>query len=181
MSVRLFVLGLVNAHETYGYQIKATAHLWGLERWAQIQDGSIYHALTKLEEEGMVDQKQPEQSENNRPRYVYCITSKGHQEFLRLLRETLSESSYEGRSIDLGLAFITSLPPQERVDLLNTRQERLEWARADLLQRLENLGRHENLAAWVPVGMRHSLGRIEFEIQWNRELLDTVARWPYHP
>ena len=75
MSVRLFVLGLAYECDTYGYEIKATAHLWGLERWAQIKDGSIYHALSKLDEEGLIEERNVEQSENNRPRYVYCITA----------------------------------------------------------------------------------------------------------
>jgi DNA-binding PadR family transcriptional regulator len=181
MSVRLFVLGLVNTGETYGYEIKATAHLWGLERWAQIRDGSIYHALAKLEEEGLIEERRAEQSDNNRPRYVYSITDRGHEEFLKLLRETLSASPYEGRSIDLGLAFLTHLPPEERIALLNERQDRLHRARADLLQGFQNVSRYENLPAWVPVGMQHSLGRIEFEIEWNRQLIDTVGQWPYHP
>ena len=180
MSVRLFVLGLVNAHDTYGYEIKATAHLWGLERWTQIRDGSIYHALAKLEEEGLIEERSVEQSENNRPRYVYSITSRGREEFLALLRETLSTAPYEGRSIDLGLAFITQLSPDERVALLRERQIRLHKARADLLEGFQGLSRYDNLADWVPVGMRHSLGRIEFEIEWNQQLIDTVGQWPGH-
>ncbi len=181
MSVRLFVLGLVNLGETYGYEIKATSHRWGLERWAQIRDGSIYHALAKLQKEKLIEERLTEQSENNQTRYVYRITPEGHEEFMKLLRDTLRESPYEGRSIDLGLAFITHLPPEERVALLKARQDHLRWTRADLLERFQNVNRSENLAAWVPIGVRHSLGRIDFEIEWNQELIETVGQWPYHP
>ena len=178
MSVRLFVLGLVYERDTYGYEIKATAHLWGLERWAQIKDGSIYHALGKLSEEGLIEERNMEQSENSRPRYVYCITGYGRETFLSLLRETCRTAPTEGRAIDLGLAFIRHLPPPERVYLLKERHVLLSRAYVDLLAGIENLRKYENLSPWVPVGMQHSRVRIEAEIQWNLEMIDTVEKWP---
>lgn len=178
MSVRLFVLGLVYERDTYGYEIKATAHLWGLERWAQIKDGSIYHALTKLNSEALIEERSVEQSDNNRPRYIYSITGAGRETFLNLLRETCRTAPTEGRAIDLGLAFIRHLPSEERVELLKERQHHLNKARADLLTGFEDLKKYENLSPWVPVGMQHSLMRIEAEIQWNQEMIDTVGQWP---
>ena len=178
MSVRLFVLGLVYERDTYGYEIKATAHLWGLERWAQIKDGSIYHALTKLNEEHLIRERNVEQSENNRPRYVYSITEQGREDFLSLLRETCCTAPTEGRAIDLGLAFIRHLPSAERIALLKERHLLLNRARADLLAGFDGLRQYENLSPWVPVGMQHSLVRIEAEIQWNLEMIDKVGQWP---
>ena len=178
MSVRLFVLGVVNERDTYGYDIKATAHLWGLERWAQIRDGSIYHALGKLEEEGLIQERDVEQSENNRPRYVYCITPNGQKTFLTMLRDTLRTAPTEGRDIDIALAFIGSLPSHERVALLKERQERLHEARALLLDGFEGIKCYEDLPPWVPLGMNHSMRRIEAEITWNLELIGVVGDWP---
>ena len=178
MSVRLFVLGLVYEKDTHGYEIKATAHLWGLERWAQIKDGSIYHALGVLDKEGAIQQRNVEQSENNRPRYVYCITMQGRGVFLSLLRETCRTAPTEGRSIDLGLAFIRHLPPEERVGLLKERHMRLNKAHADLLAGFDALDQYQNLAPWVPSATRHSLTRIETEIQWNLEMIEAVGQWP---
>ena len=179
MSVRLFVLGLVNREDTYGYHIKEVAHLWGLERWAQIKDGSIYHALGKLEEDGLIEERDMERSENNRPRYVYCITPKGQETFRAMLRETLRTAPTEGRDIDIALAFIGNLPPQERVGLLKERQEKLSKARAALVNGFDTLGHYKDLPAWVPLGMKHSLKRIDAELEWNLELIDTVGQWPH--
>jgi len=181
MSVRLFVLGLIYQRDTYGYEIKATARLWGLERWAQIKDGSIYHALAKLDEEGLVEERNIEQLENNRPRYVYRTTEKGREAFLSLLRETCRTAPTEGRAIDLGLAFIRHLPPEERANLLEERQTQLNKAHASLLVGFDNLHQHETLPSWVLASMQHSLARIEAEIQWNLEMIDRVGQWPAAP
>jgi DNA-binding PadR family transcriptional regulator len=178
MSVRLFVLGLVAERDTYGYEIKATAHLWGLERWAQIKDGSIYHALAKLAEERLIEERNVEHTENSRPRYMYSITAQGREAFLDLLRETCRTAPTEGRAIDLGLAFIRHLPSAERVALLKERHAHLHTARSALLTGFDTLPQHGDLSPWVRVGMQHSLLRIDAEIQWNGELIDTVGDWP---
>ena len=180
MSVRLFVLGVVNQHDTYGYDIKATAHLWGLERWAQIRDGSIYHALGKLEEEKLIEERDVEQSDNNRSRYVYCITPAGREAFLTMLRDTLRTAPTEGRGIDIALAFIGSLPREERIALLRERHEALLEARTSLLQGFEGIKCYDNLPPWVAVSMNHSMRRIEAEIEWNSELIKIVGEWPSH-
>ena len=178
MSVRLFVLGLINQKNMHGYEIKATAKLWGVERWARMHEGSIYHALAKMKAEGLIEERAVEVSDNNRLRYVYCATSRGHEAFLELLRETCRTAPTEGRDIDFALAFLDHLPPEERLLLLQERQDRLIKARANLLADFEGLKQYPDLHSWVPTGMQHSLKRIEAEIEWNASLLPTVAGWP---
>ena len=178
MSVRLFVLGVLYDKSSHGYEIKETARLWGLERWAGIQEGSIYHALTKLESEGAIQEQNSELSENNRPRHIFSITQQGRETFLSLLRETTRSASVEKRDIDIALAFLDFLPPEERLALLNERQTILHQALAELLERQHNTRRlYPNLHQWVEIGVRHSQGRLEFELEWNRELLATVGDW----
>ncbi len=66
MSVRLFVLGQVYEKDTHGYEIKEQAKLWGVERWANIGFGSIYHAISTLQAEEMILEQSVEQ-ESGRP------------------------------------------------------------------------------------------------------------------
>ncbi len=180
MSVRLFVLGILYGKDAHGYEINETAKLWGLTRWANIQEGSIYHALAKLQKDNLILERAGEFSENNRPRYVYSITEQGQATFLALLRETCRTASVEKRDIDIALAFLDFLPPTERLELLHERQTRLHQERAALLERQDYTEKHfPNLHPWVVVGVHHSLGRIEFEIEWNAHLLTEVGEWTH--
>ena len=66
MWVRLFVLGQVYERDTHGYEIKEKEKLWGVERWANIGFGSIYHSISKLQAEEMILEQSVEQ-ESGRP------------------------------------------------------------------------------------------------------------------
>jgi DNA-binding PadR family transcriptional regulator len=180
VSVRLFTLGVIFSKDSHGYELKEVAQLWGLPRWADIQEGSIYHALTKLKAEGLIEESRVEQSGNNRTRTIYRITEQGQEAFLKLLRETCRNAPVEKRDIDIALAFLDFLPPEERVALIQERQDTLHKTHAEMLERQQNT-RHlyPDLHPWVEAGVQHSLGRIAFEIEWNRSLLNIVGAWPH--
>ena len=178
MSVRLFVLGVVFEHDCHGYEIKETARLWGLEQWASIGVGSIYHALSRLDSEGLIEQRGVEQQGARPPRAVYRVTLAGRAAFLELLRECCRTAPAEGRSIDLALAFIANLPPDERRTLLRERHSMLEAKCRVLSDRLERRSFEGTHIPWVIAAMRHTLHRLESEIIWNGSLLESVADWP---
>lgn len=195
MSVRLFVLGLVQSRDIHGYDIKEVAKLWGLERWANIGFGSIYHALGKLQEEKLIEERGVEQEGSRPPRYMYRITSEGKTAFFELLRETCRSAKPETRDIDLALAFIHYLPPQERVALLRERQEMLRPRLESLRHSVEGYEqaqssedpRHDSerdllrTVPWVYAGVRHSWGRVQFEWDWMESVIAEVERWPGTP
>ena len=178
MSVRLFVLGVVFEHDCHGYEIREIARLWGLERWASIGAGSIYHALSRLETEGLIEQRGVEQQGARPPRAVYRVTPAGREAFTELLRECCRTAPVEGRSIDLALAFIANLPSSERLVLLQERQSMLEEQCRDLADRVERGSFAASHIPWVNASVRHSLQRLRAEVSWNQAVLETVADWP---
>jgi DNA-binding PadR family transcriptional regulator len=178
MSVRLFILGLAMHGETHGYEIKEVAKRWGVERWAKFGFGSIYHALSKLEEESLLEEVGTAQEGNRPPRYVYRITGAGQEAFYALLRETCITAETESRDIDMALAFIHYLPPAERVALLTRRLEALQPRYDSLLQSDAHLREDTSLAPWVAHGVSHSLGRVAFEREWMQTVIAHVADWP---
>jgi DNA-binding PadR family transcriptional regulator len=186
MSVRLFVLGLAIGGGIHGYEIKDTARRWGVERWAKLGIGSIYHALGKLQEEGLLVEEGVHQEGNRPPRTVYRLTQSGRAAFFALLRETCRTADPETREIDMALAFIHHLPPSERVSLLTERlhglQPRFEALTASMTAfdadtdpEVRQLNR---AVPWVSHGVRHSLGRVAFECDWLRTVIASVADWP---
>lgn len=193
MSVKLFTLGLVFLGDTHGYEIKEIAKLWGIERWAKIGFGSIYHALGKFQEDELIIELRLEQDGNRPPRTVYRITQKGEEAFFTLLRHTARTADPETRDLDMALAFIDQLPPDERVALLTERLMALEPRYQFLAKSMESYqqaraipgeSEHHRILReipWVEAGVAHSFGRIAFEREWLHGVIATVASWPKRP
>jgi DNA-binding PadR family transcriptional regulator len=177
MSVRLFVLGVLNERVTHGYEIKEIARTWNLDKWSEIGYGSIYHALGVLEGEGLIEEAYVEQEGGRPPRAVYRITEPGRAAFLRLLRETAVWGYQRKHPINLALTFLAHLPPEERVALLSERLRQLEAGYQAVSARREELLHLEPEAPWVLTTLDHDLSHFDVEIGWTRKLLQDVARW----
>ena len=176
MGVRLFVLGIVYEHDAHGYEIKAAARLWGVEGWAKIGFGSLYHALGALEREGHIRQVGVEQAGSRPPRTVYRVTEAGRMAFLALLRAALV--SLDRIDVDLALAFVANLPPEERTTLVEARLVRL---RAEIETTRDSLAwTRAELAAvpWVTAALEHGLALREADLAWTTGLREGVAAFP---
>lgn len=96
-STRLLVLGLLHEGPRHGYEITQLVSAGALEEWTRVKPGSIYHALTKLEAEGLV-QTHAEERTGDRLRRVYAITPKGRDALRDHLRDALSQPPHSVRS-----------------------------------------------------------------------------------
>src|SRR4029453_226615 len=85
-TTRLMILGLVHwMQPVHGYDVRRGLESWEAEEWANIAPGSIYHALRKLTEEGMLEEVATEQVGARPARTTYRVTPKGDTEFEDLL------------------------------------------------------------------------------------------------
>jgi DNA-binding PadR family transcriptional regulator len=177
MSTRMVILGFLRERPLYGYEIKQL-----IERimgdWTDIAFGSIYFALKKLDEEGFVEKKGPEQKNAGRPsRTVYQITSAGRKEFLRLLRGVWGNVQRQSFAFDLGLSFIGALSDEEIRSNLRQRAARLE-------RMLEYLTSHESEQLkdehvpkhLVSTVFAHHRVHMQAELDWTRKLLEGIDR-----
>ena len=100
-------------------------------------------------------------------------TGEGSVEFLRWLRELLSEPAKEYTQFAAGLTFLPALPPEEAVELLDERVRRLE-------EEIEEM-RALWMASWsrLPrlflIESKHELILREAELQWVRELVREIS------
>jgi len=54
-AIRVLTLGVLNSEPMHGYQVRQALETWHAEQWANIAYGSIYSALGKMAEEGLVE------------------------------------------------------------------------------------------------------------------------------
>ncbi|SOC08390.1 PadR family transcriptional regulator [Ureibacillus xyleni] len=101
--VRLMVLGMLRIKPLSGYEIQQILQTNQSDIWAGILPGSIYHALKKMNKEGLVEVDAVEQT-GHRIKAIYKITEKGQKEFYQLVKEGLRE-----KSVGLPVTFYTAM------------------------------------------------------------------------
>src|SRR6478752_6615102 len=128
-TTRLLALGLLRDRPMHGYEITQVTAQSALDRWTQVLPGSIYHALTKMEGEGLV-RTHAEERTGDRLRKIYAITPTGTAELINLVRAAMTEQPHDLRS-DLALAAIwmTLLTPEDACSALAEARSKLEEAR----------------------------------------------------
>ncbi|MFC0528101.1 PadR family transcriptional regulator [Phytohabitans kaempferiae] len=128
-TTRMMILGLVSwMQPVHGYDVRRELLSWSADKWANVQPGSIYHALRKLAEEGLLREVATEQVGSRPARTTYEITPKGQGEFDNLLRGYWWEMKSVTDPFFAALNFLPALPREEAVAALYNRAAQLRAA-----------------------------------------------------
>ena len=112
MDVRTICLGILSRGDATGYEIKKLFDEDGYQYFAEVSFGSLYPALSRLTEEGLVSVR--EEAQEKRPdRKVYSITQTGRTQFIASLLKPLPEDRH--RSPFVFAMLFADLLPQSRV------------------------------------------------------------------
>ncbi|MFE0270063.1 PadR family transcriptional regulator [Nocardiopsis alba] len=176
-AIRLLVLGAIRSRgRAHGYQARSDLESWGAHEWSTAKPGSIYHALNRMENEGLLAAEEAAVS-GGPPRTEFTLTGDGEREYLSLLRDALA-AEHDARVdvVSAGLGCMTDLPRPEVLTLLRRRLESLEGWRSSVLEHHdpeapvdEEIGAvGEVLGFWV-----HSA---ESAAGWTRSLIERIER-----
>ncbi|MFI7607112.1 PadR family transcriptional regulator [Micromonospora sp. NPDC049366] len=133
----MMILGLVKwMQPVHGYDVRRELLSWNADKWANVQPGSIYHALRKLTEEGLLRAVATEQVGGRPARTTYEVTPKGDDEFETLLRGFWWKVQEVPDPFAAAFSFLPAMPRDEAAAALRNRATQLsagiEWMRASL-------------------------------------------------
>ncbi|WP_432985705.1 PadR family transcriptional regulator [Dactylosporangium sp. CA-233914] len=168
-TTRLMILGLVSyLQPVHGYDIRKELVSWNVESWANVQPGSIYHALRKMTEEGLVEEVASEQVSNRPARTLYQLTPAGSAEYQSLLRRYWWEYQEPMDPFLAAFAFLPHLPRAEAVGALRARARLLEgWITAYRDNADQWLGHKPPHVGWQS---ELTMVRCEAEARWCHDI-----------
>lgn len=108
MNVRTVCLAILTQGETTGYEIRKRSTEGDFSYFLEASFGSIYPALSKLEEDGYVT-SQVQAQEGKPAKRVYSITHMGRESFINSLFSDLNEDVFRSEFM-LFLRFAEELP-----------------------------------------------------------------------
>lgn len=132
MPTRLMVLGLLADRPLSGYEIQQVMQVSQVDRWAGILTGSIYHALKKMEKEGLVTVASVEQT-GHRAKASYALTEQGREQLLRLIGETLAGAPVAYPSeLYAAMSFLHLLPKPDILAAIDRQIRQVEQSLSDM-------------------------------------------------
>ena len=136
----MVVLGLLARHGTqHGYQLRKLIESQNIDRFSNVQLGSIYATLKRLAREGFVEEQATEPAPGRGPaRTVHAITDAGRAELEGLITRSFTTLEQPERPVDLALHFSSLLPHRTVVDMLDRRLQSLTDHQRGLEELLAN-------------------------------------------
>ena len=172
----MMILGLVRwLQPVHGYDVRRELLSWDVENWANIQPGSIYHALRKLSEEGQLEEVATEQVGARPARTTYRVTPKGEAEFQELVRKYWWDFRPPTDQFAASFSFLPALPRGEAIAALRNRARVLEGhagRHRELIQPDSELAKHK--PPHVSWQLELVVVRLEAEIAWCHRVADRI-------
>ena len=172
MMTRLMVLGLLKTGPMSGYEIHQLLGKSQTDTWAGVLPGSVYHALKKMEKEGLVEIDSIEQT-GNRSKAIYKITEAGEREFDKLLLESLQMSSVHlPSSLYTGLSFVQYAKNSQIVASLKNQQMQLMEELEKQREGMEEKRKHIHIDAVTEMVLQNVVHQYELQLNLLNKLLD---------
>ncbi|GGR42886.1 DNA-binding PadR family transcriptional regulator [Nocardioides luteus] len=171
-DTRMLLLGAVALFEPVnGYQIRRELMSWQVDQWANINPGSIYHALTSLSDKGHLTRH--DLVDNGRTVAVYEISDSGRSELERLVSRSLQAVDvYNGVSFYAAFSLMPLLERPAAIQHLSLRLKNLERTLKELDAALRvNVGA---VPPHVTSATRLQHDKLHTERTWLVEVLDDV-------
>lgn len=133
-ETRMLLLGAVAMFEPVnGYQIRRELVSWRVDKWANLNPGSIYHGLAALTAEGHLERT--DVVDGSREVAVYEMTPTGLEVLRRSLLAALETvDPYDRTAFTIAFGMLPLLPRREVLGCLVTRRAALEREVAEFVR-----------------------------------------------
>jgi DNA-binding PadR family transcriptional regulator len=109
----LTVLGLLRVRPMHPYEMQRLIRDWHKDEFLELKRGSLYHAIERLREQGMIDVVEVNRDGRRPERTVYRITEAGERQMRAWLQDMLAKPVREPTQFFAALSFLPHLTPED--------------------------------------------------------------------
>ncbi len=172
-AVRILILGILNdSKPRHGYEVKQVLESWNVEKWANVGYGSIYFALKKMAEEGLLEIV--ENQNNKQDKTVYKITPSGTDTFLSLLRKQWLELKPTVDPFQVALMFMNYLEKDEVLTALQHRADGWRFVIKSSERVLPMALKNIQLPKHIDQNHRLVLAHYQTEVDWIEKTIEKI-------
>lgn len=148
------------------YQLLMARHE---DRLVKVRPGTLYHAVGRLEEQGLVSATGTDREGNRPERTTYEISGAGREALTERLQDMLARSVNEYPSFPLAVSEAYNLPADVVVGLLDRRLKDLQ-EQLDFLAAAQERVRTKGVERKYWIDMEYQQTMLHAEIGWIRNL-----------
>ncbi|OLT49527.1 PadR family transcriptional regulator [Cellulosimicrobium sp. CUA-896] len=168
------VLSTLRDGPSHPYEMLATLRRRRDDRLARLTPGAVYHAVDRLERDGLVEPVAVDREGNRPERTTYAVTDAGLAALARRTRELVREVVPEHLPFPVGLALVHHLGRDDAAALLHERRDALVAAVAGVREHLDGLV-SRGLPRRYLLDATFQLDRTDAEIAWIDATLADLA------
>src|ERR1700722_5838170 len=120
------VLALLREAPMHPYEMQRLLRLRHKDEILALKRGSLYHAIGRLERDGLIAAKSTGRDGRRPERTIYAITATGRKEFSRVLRHIIATPRRESSEFMAAMSFLVHLTPADALPRLEERARHLE-------------------------------------------------------
>lgn len=164
------ILGLLIERPMHPYEMFQTLMTRSEDRIVKVRPGSLYHAVERLERDGLVRATGTAREGNRPERTTYEITDAGHDRMLERVTEMLGEWKYEYPEFPQAIAEAHNLPRDTVIRLLHKRAMEMH-GQVELVGRAVDHLENKELERkyWLEASYMRAI--VEAEIAWVEALI----------
>ncbi|WP_034649496.1 PadR family transcriptional regulator [Cellulomonas sp. HZM] len=164
-AVAVLLLALLHEQPMHPYQLHRSLVQRGDTRLVRVNPGAVYHAVERLERDGLVEVVGVDREGGRPERTTYQVTDAGRAAFEHRLRSLLGDEHRTYPLFPVGLAEANELPAADVAAQLRRRRERQELARGELQTRYDRAA-SLGLPRRYMLDVEHELALAARELEW---------------
>jgi DNA-binding PadR family transcriptional regulator len=165
----LTVLCLLWVRPMHPYEMRRVIREWHKEDFLDLKRGSLYHAIDRLRQAGLIDPVETRREGRRPERTVYRLTEPGEHEVVESLRLLLAKPGCDSTPFFAALSFLALLTPENVVEQLQTRVGLLEAEIATLKVVLKTM--LPKIGRLVLIEVEYAKAMRQAEAAWVRSLI----------
>lgn len=177
LPIRILILGIFNDKKPrHGYEIRQTLESWAAEKWANIGYGSIYSALKKMAEEGLLKIVEAEEDDGKADKIIYQITQQGSEAFANALSQQWMQLQSTIDPFQVAVVFMNYMQKNDLISALEYRADilRLVIKSSDKVVpiQMKNLKMPKHMLESFALVLAH----YQTELTWIEGIIEKVKR-----
>ena len=168
MDARLLILGVLHRGDFHPYEIKRRLEAAMVECYIDVDVGTLYYAVRKLEKDKLIEAVAQERVARGGMRTIYSITSEGRSEFRAGLHRQFEAEGPVSQTLYGALLFLHLADPAAVEAALRRRIARLD----ELIAKLAPI--RDELWPVLSTGGDHLLRHIARQRELDREWLEAL-------